>query len=133
MHKQLVILDSNITNSNLQIKINHFMFSKCTSSLSTKLLSNSLTSQSPCVCFLNLGYDVWMGNTRGNTYSKNHIHLDPCFSCPDFWDFGWHEAGREDLSAAIDKALETTQQDAVYYVGHSQGTTEYLVKYKKNT
>ena len=69
-----------------------------------------------------------MGNTRGNTYSKNHIHLDPCSSCPEFWDFGWHEAGREDLSASIDVVLQATGQDAVYYVGHSQGTTEYLVK-----
>ena len=72
-----------------------------------------------------IGYDVWLGNTRGNTYSKNHIHLDP--KSKEFWDFGFHEAGREDLTAAIDLVLDTTQEKSLYYIGHSQGTTEYLV------
>ena len=73
------------------------------------------------------GYDVWMGNTRGNTYSKNHTILDTCSSCRDFWNFGWQEAGRFDLAGVIDYILNLTGNDGVYYVGHSQGTTEYLV------
>ena len=74
-----------------------------------------------------LGYDVWMGNTRGNTYSKNHTTLDTCSSCRDFWNFGWQEAGRFDLAGVIDYILNLTGNNGVYYVGHSQGTTEYLV------
>ena len=68
-----------------------------------------------------------MGNTRGNTYSKNHTRLDTCSSCRDFWNFGWQEAGRFDLAGVIDYILNVTGNDGVYYVGHSQGTTEYLV------
>ena len=29
------------------------------------------------------GYDVWMGNFRGNTYSKDHI--DPDITKEDYW------------------------------------------------
>lgn len=31
------------------------------------------------------GYDVWMANARGNTYSKNHISLNT--KSNEFWNF----------------------------------------------
>lgn len=41
--------------------------------------------------------------------------------------FTWEEIGRLDLPAYIDYILETTGQDKVHYVGHSQGGTSILV------
>lgn len=33
------------------------------------------------------GYDVWMGNARGNTWSRNHTSYDPDKDSDKFWDF----------------------------------------------
>ncbi|XP_026754692.2 lipase 3-like [Galleria mellonella] len=71
------------------------------------------------------GYDVWLGNARGNVHSRRHISLSP--SCAEFWDFSWDEIGRYDLPAMIDYALDKTNQKQLVYIGHSQGTTTYFV------
>lgn len=33
------------------------------------------------------GYDVWMGNARGNTYSRQNIHYNPDLNPKQFWNF----------------------------------------------
>ncbi|KAL3266871.1 hypothetical protein HHI36_011023 [Cryptolaemus montrouzieri] len=72
-----------------------------------------------------LGYDVWMGNARGNSQSKNHTKLNPRHR--KFWDFSWHEIGTIDVPTMIDFVLKSTNQKALYHVGHSQGTTTFYV------
>ncbi|XP_015520640.2 lipase 3-like [Neodiprion lecontei] len=72
------------------------------------------------------GYDVWMGNARGNTYSKNHTTITD-FAGKEFWDFEWHQIGYYDLPAMIDYTLTNTGQRKLIYVGHSQGTTSFYV------
>ncbi|KAJ2949411.1 hypothetical protein O0L34_g15326 [Tuta absoluta] len=73
------------------------------------------------------GYDVWLGNSRGNTYSRRHECLSPDDDAARFWDFSWHEIGLEDLPAMIDHVLNVTGQSKLKYIGHSQGGTSFLV------
>ncbi|XP_045479332.1 lipase 3-like [Harmonia axyridis] len=71
------------------------------------------------------GFDVWMGNARGNTQSKNHTHLKPYQR--KFWKFSWHEIATRDLPAMIDYTLKVTKKKALFHIGHSQGTTTFYV------
>ena len=48
------------------------------------------------------GYDVWLGNSRGNTYSRAHEEYDPDRNEKKFWNFSWFEMGTYDLPAVID-------------------------------
>lgn len=71
------------------------------------------------------GYDVWMGNARGNKYSTSHRNFSS--TSKEFWSFSWHEIGFYDLPAMIDFMLNKTTATKAFYIGHSQGTTAFLV------
>lgn len=71
------------------------------------------------------GYDVWMGNARGNKHSVKHKKYS--FNSKEFWTFSWHEIGFYDLPAMLDYTLKKTKSSKLFYVGHSQGTTSLLV------
>ena len=71
------------------------------------------------------GYDVWLGNARGNKYSTNHKNLST--ESHEFWNFSFHEMGIYDLPATIDHMLHTTKSSKIFYIGHSQGGAAYLV------
>ncbi|XP_011296940.1 lipase 3 isoform X2 [Fopius arisanus] len=71
------------------------------------------------------GYDVWMGNSRGSTYSRGHEEL--LTTNHEYWEFSFHEMGIYDLPATIDYILDETKQEKIYCLGHSQGTTSFFV------
>ena len=43
------------------------------------------------------GYDVWLGNYKGNTYTRNHTYLNPDEGKKGFWDFTWDEMAKYDI------------------------------------
>ncbi|XP_046395142.1 lipase 3-like [Ischnura elegans] len=69
------------------------------------------------------GYDVWMGNARGNTYSSKNVGKTES----QYWDFSWNEMGMYDLPAEIDYVIAQTGEEHMFYVGHSMGTTMFYV------
>ncbi|KAI8467151.1 MAG: Alpha/Beta hydrolase protein [Monoraphidium minutum] len=66
------------------------------------------------------GFDVWLANSRGNRYSRNHTTLDPGGAA--FWRFSWADMADHDVPAMVGHALAVTGQDQVVYFGYSQGS-----------
>jgi lysosomal acid lipase/cholesteryl ester hydrolase len=71
----------------------------------------------------NQGFDVWLGNNRGNKYSNKHVSLDPAKNA-SYWEFSFHEMGLYDLPAEINYILGVTNTSQLIYIGHSQGTSQ---------
>ncbi|XP_047996327.1 lipase 1-like [Leguminivora glycinivorella] len=78
------------------------------------------------IVLANAGYDVWVGNARGNKYGRRHVKLDADKHL-DFWNFSFHEIGVYDLPAMIDYILQHTGEKKLQTIGHSQGTTTHYV------
>ena len=72
------------------------------------------------------GWDVWMGNSRGNDFSITH--LDFLYTSGDFWnDHDWEEMGLYDLPAFINQILRTTGRDSIDgLIGNGMGSTQFL-------
>ncbi|GMR50065.1 hypothetical protein PMAYCL1PPCAC_20260 [Pristionchus mayeri] len=74
---------------------------------------------SPAMALADAGFDVFLMNHRGTTYSTKHRGLNTNTS--KFWEFTMDEYGQYDNPAAIDLILSTTGERSIYYIGHSQG------------
>ena len=102
----------------------------------------NLPSQSLGYLLADAGYDVWLGNVRGNTYSLNNLQYNT--STVEFWNFSWDEMVSQvccfsvffnlsllrslftslfcqDFPSFVSYILKTTGRATISYVGHSQG------------
>ncbi|KAI9476033.1 MAG: Alpha/Beta hydrolase protein [Benjaminiella poitrasii] len=68
------------------------------------------------------GYDVWMGNARGNKYSQSHLTRNP--KNDKFWEFSINEFAMIDMPDTIDYILKQTGAPNLTYIGFSQGTAQ---------
>ncbi|KAI8878005.1 alpha/beta-hydrolase [Backusella circina FSU 941] len=68
------------------------------------------------------GYDVWLGNARGNKYSQYHVNLSPRHQA--FWEFSINEFAMRDLPDTVDYILAETGAPNLTYIGFSQGTAQ---------
>jgi len=88
---------------------------------------NNFPDQSLGFILADAGFDVWLGNNRGNTWSKRHARFDP--NSEEFWDFTWDEMAKYDVPDTIEFILKETGASQLSYIGHSQGTTQAFASF----
>ncbi|KAJ2366210.1 cholesterol esterase [Coemansia sp. RSA 2607] len=76
------------------------------------------------------GYDVWLGNSRGNKYSYKHIKYAP--DDRRFWNFSIDEIANIDVPTTIDYILKETGASSLTYIGFSQGTAQMFMALSRN-
>lgn len=72
----------------------------------------------------NRGYDVWVPNSRGSTYSRKHTRYTT--DDKEYWDYTFEEQGKFDQRAVIDLIVKVTGSPKVHYWSHSMGGTQML-------
>ncbi len=60
---------------------------------------NNFRDESLAYILSDAGYDVWLGNNRGNTFSKQHQTLS--VDSDAFWDFTYDEMAIYDFPTQV--------------------------------
>lgn len=69
-----------------------------------------------------LGYEVWLGNNRGNKYSRKHLK----YSIADwrFWDFSLDEYALYDIPDTLEYIAGRYTNTKITFIGFSQGCSQ---------
>ncbi len=90
------------------------------------------------------GFDVWLANTRGNKYSKDHqdddadifdkksAHSSSKSQRLNFWRFSIDHLAKYDVPAVVDYILAKTARSTLSYIGYSQGTSQIFAALSLN-
>ncbi|KAJ1945985.1 cholesterol esterase [Linderina pennispora] len=76
------------------------------------------------------GYDVWLGNSRGNKYSYKHMKYTP--DQKRFWNFSIDEIANVDVPTTVDYILKETGAKTLTYIGFSQGSAQMFMSLSRN-
>nr|XP_039249554.1 gastric triacylglycerol lipase-like [Styela clava] len=85
---------------------------------------NNLRNESLAFILADMGYDVWLGNIRGNRYTTRHQHLHP--NDKEFWKWSFDEMGQYDVPVMVDFVLSQTGHKKLDFIGHSEGCTNLI-------
>jgi pimeloyl-ACP methyl ester carboxylesterase len=76
-------------------------------------------AKSPAFTLADNGFDVWLGNLRGNHISYKHSKIDN--EHEDYWDFSFEDFVDHDFKSFVDFIKSSTNSEKIIVVGHSLG------------
>ena len=91
---------------------------------------DSLSESTP-IQLAKMGYDVWIGCTRGRTETLSHTMYDltTLEGQIAYWNFSYEEVGNEDISSMVDMIIANRYESCskVAIVTHSSAANSSLV------
>lgn len=81
-------------------------------------MNTDKTKSLPCL-LVDLGYDVFLGNNRGTTYSTGHTNLKNLKNNEAYWNYSFDELVKYDVPAFVNHILDVTSAEKIIYIGHS--------------